>query len=59
MEFKLDVQQEQIEVKKTKLKVQQHKEMNDELNEAMIVDLDDIAEDLRTVLIAKRKALVD
>jgi hypothetical protein len=59
MEFKLDVQQEQIEVKKTKLKVQQHKEMNNELNEAMIVGLDDIAEDLREALIAKRKALVD
>jgi hypothetical protein len=33
--------------------------MNNELNEAMIVGLDDIAEDLRATLIAKRKALVD
>jgi hypothetical protein len=33
--------------------------MNDELKETMVVDLDDIAEDLRPAFIAKWKALVD
>lgn len=56
---KLQVQQEQIEVEKTKLKFQERKEKNDELKEAMAVDLEDIAEDLRPAFIAKRKALVD
>jgi hypothetical protein len=46
-------------VEKTKLKFQQRKEMNDELKETMVVDLDDIAEDLRPAFIAKWKALVD
>lgn len=60
LEFnKLEVQQEQIVVEETKLKFEERKGKNAELKEALAVNLDDIAEDLRPAFIAKRKALVD